>query len=252
MSDAASYRDFSFPLNVFMHVLTCEEGHVGYLHYGFFERTDEPIAVAQERSTAMLLARLPPPPARLLEVGAGLGTTLARLTRAGYDAEGITPDQQQVATIRKRFGSEVRVTCAAFESFAADEPYDAVLFQESSQYIDGEALFAKARSITRHVVVGDEFASTPLAVAGALHDLPSFCAAAAANQFEKIEEVDVSAMAAPTIAYVNERIEKHRQALITDLHLEPAQLDALLESGRRYRESYANGTYVYRLLQFRR
>ena len=51
----APYRDFYYPLNVFMHILTNEEGSVSYLHYGLFEREGEPIGEAQERSTSMLL-----------------------------------------------------------------------------------------------------------------------------------------------------------------------------------------------------
>ena len=66
-----AYRDFYYPLNVFMHILMHEEGAVRYLHYGLFERDDDSIDVAQERSTELLLSRLPPPPARLLDVGVG-------------------------------------------------------------------------------------------------------------------------------------------------------------------------------------
>src|SRR5437667_8962894 len=109
-----AYRDFIYPLNVFMHILTHEEGEVRYLHYGLFQRADEPIAAAQERSTELLFSRLPPPPARLLDVGVGLGTTLERLTRLGYDAEGITPDEKQAALARGR------VTVASFETFGPD------------------------------------------------------------------------------------------------------------------------------------
>ena len=32
-----AYRDFYYPLNVFMHILTHEEGAVRYLHYGLFD-----------------------------------------------------------------------------------------------------------------------------------------------------------------------------------------------------------------------
>jgi len=110
------YRDFTYPLNVFMHILTHEEGEVRYLHYGLFERPDESIAVAQERSTELLLSRLPPPPARLLEAGAGLGTTLARLERLGYDAQGITPDEKQVAM------AGGRVALSSFEAFEGAPP----------------------------------------------------------------------------------------------------------------------------------
>ena len=63
------YRDFLYPLNVFMHILTNEEGGVANLHYGLFERPDESISFAQERSTELLLRHLPPPPARLADPG---------------------------------------------------------------------------------------------------------------------------------------------------------------------------------------
>ena len=64
-----AYRDFYYPLNVFMHILTHEEGDVPYLHYGLFEHPGQSLAQAQERSTELLLSRLPAPPARLLEAG---------------------------------------------------------------------------------------------------------------------------------------------------------------------------------------
>ena len=73
------YRNFLFPLNVLTHALVAEEGDVPYLHYGLFEGEGESIQRAQQRSTDVLLARLPPPPSRVLEVGVGLGTTFDRL-----------------------------------------------------------------------------------------------------------------------------------------------------------------------------
>jgi hypothetical protein len=252
MIEAALYRDFYFPLNVFMHILSHEEGTARYLHYALFEREDEPILHAQERSTAMLLERVPPPPARILDVGVGLGTTVATLRRLGYDAEGITPDEEQIAAVEQRYGDQVVVACAAFEGFTGRAPYDAVLFQESSQYIDSDALFNAASAITRHVIVLDEFSVAPADSSGALHDFNGFLEAARRRGFTKTEEIDLSRMAAPTIDYFMTRIPRYRDSLVAELGLSPRQLDDLIESGHRYREFYANGTYVYRLLQFTR
>ena len=235
------YRDFTYPLNVFMHILTHEERAVRYLHYGLFARPDEPIDDAQERSTELLLSRLPPPPARLLDVGVGLGTTLARLTSLGYDAEGITPDAKQAALVSGR------VTVAAFETFDA-APFDVLLFQESSQYIDSDALFAKARTLAPRVLVLDEFATRPLDEPGALRTRDGFLRAAEANGFRVAEEMDLSAQAAPTIAYFQERIPRYREAIIADLGLNEQQIDDLLVSGERYGNRYRSGDYVYRLL----
>lgn len=246
-----TYRAFHYPLNVFMHLLTREEGEAGHLHYGLFDVPGEPIRVAQERSTDLLLSRLPPPPARILDAGSGLGTTLARLLALGYDAEGITPDPMQVAEIRRRHGESVPVRCTSFEAMGPTA-YDVVLFQESSQYIDSAALFAKAGELTRSVVVFDEFAMRPLGEEGALHQLGPFLEAAAGSGFREIERLDVSDRAAPTIDYFLERIPRHREALMADLGVTAGQLDALLESGTRYRTRYADGTYRYLLLRFAR
>ncbi|HEY3053295.1 MAG TPA: class I SAM-dependent methyltransferase [Thermoanaerobaculia bacterium] len=240
------YRDFYYPLNVFMHVLTHEEGGVEYLHYGLFNHPGESIGAAQEHSTELLLERLPKPAARILEVGTGLGTTLARLTRLGYDATGITPDEKQIAIVRERYGDGVRVEQISFEQFPA-RPVDVVVFQESSQYMDTRVLFAKAAEMTRHVIVLDEFAVHP---GGSLHHLGSFLDAAGDSGFRKMEDVDLSARAAPTIDYFLKRLPGYRGALMSDLGLTDSQVDDLIASGTKYRESYASGAFVYRLLRF--
>lgn len=247
-----AYREFYYPLNVFMHILTREEGGVTYLHYGLFDRVDEAIGEAQEHSTELLLTRLPAPPASILDVGVGVGTTLSRLTSMRYDVTGITPDSKQVAMVKSRFGDAVRVELTQFETISPSPAYDCVVFQESAQYIDSEALFSKAREITRHVVVLDEFAARPLDTPGALHPLNRFVDAAARNGFRKTEEIDLSSKAAPTIDYFRQRIPRYRQTLIDDLGITSQQVDHLIANGERNRDLYASGTYVYRLLQFRR
>jgi|ERR1041385_4952846 cyclopropane fatty-acyl-phospholipid synthase-like methyltransferase len=237
-----AYRDFYYPLNVFMHVLTLEQGSVSYLHYGLFADANESLAEAQERSTSMLLERLPKPPARLLDVGTGVGTTLARLTSLGYDALGITPDEKQIALLDPALNARH----IAFEHLGA-EHFDTVIFQESSQYIDSQRLFSKAAELTNHIVVLDEFT---IANDGTLHRLDAFLAAASAHGFAKSEELDLTAQAAPTITYVTSLIDKHRNALQSDLSITGEQITELVDSGARYAESYRRGTYGYRLLQF--
>lgn len=250
MSEA--YRDFYYPLNVFMHILTHEEGGVSYLHYGLFESAEETIGAAQEHSTELLLSRLPTPPARLLDVGIGVGTTLAHLTSLRYDVTGITPDTRQIAMAKERYGDAVKVEPSSFETYSAERAYDSVVFQESSQYIGSDALFSKARQLTRHVVVLDEFAAQKIDTPGALHSLQQFVEVASKNGFRKIEELDLSSKAAPSIDYFRRRLPRYRVALINDLGITSQQVDELIASGDRYSDLYARGIYVYRLLQFRR
>ena len=185
----------------------------------------------------MLLSRLPPPPARLLDVGAGLGTTLERLISLGYDAEGITPDAKQAAMTRGR------VTVACFESFDRG-PYDVLLFQESSQYVESDALFAKARALAPRVLVLDEFASHN----GTLHALDAFLRAAKTNGFRVAEDLDLSAKAAPTIDYFQSRFERYRGALQADLGITNEQVDDLIAKGKANLHRYRTGVYTYRLM----
>jgi hypothetical protein len=232
-----------------MHILMHEEGAVRYLHYGLFEHEEDALLAAQERSTELLLSRLPPQPAKLLEVGIGLGTTLARLLALGYEVEGITPDEHQIALFRERYGS-LPVRCAAFETFDADRTYDALLFQESSQYIDSGALFARAAALAPRVIVLDEFARKPLDEEGALHSLAGFVEAASRHGFRVVEELDLSSKAAPTMDYFTDRIPASRERLIADLGITNEQIEHLIENGVKYRARYADGTYGYWLLSF--
>jgi hypothetical protein len=235
-----------------MHILSHEEGDVRYLHYGLFEREDESLLNAQERSTRFLLERLPPAPAKLLDVGSGLGTTLSTLTGLGYEAEGITPDAAQIAMIHERQGGRLRVHEARFESFRPDHSYDAIAFQESSQYIDATALFRKAAELTKHVVVLDEFSLQPLDAPGALPQWEVFVKAAEANGFGLTEELDVSSMAIPTMEYFRTRIPIYRHRLTSDLGLGESEIDQLIASGAAYRDRYSRRIYGYKVAQFRR
>lgn len=244
------YREFYYPLNALMHILTLEgESPVDALHYGLFDAANEPIAVAQARSTELLIARLPTPPARLLEVGIGLGTLLHQLTSMGYHAEGITPDAQQLALVRERYGHRVEVKRTRFEAFdPLGARFDLVLFQESSQYIESSALFAKASTLTSRVLILDEFALQPVTAPPSLRSLSGFLAAAAATGFSVVEELDLSARAAPTIEYFLPRIPQYRESLVADLGVSGQHVQDLITSGQRYLELYRAGAYGYRLL----
>jgi len=245
--------DFPYPLNVLRRVLALEGVPSDALHYGLFEREGESLEAAQERSTALLLERLPPPPARILEVGIGLGATLDRLRRLGYRAVGITPDGAQARLASARFeGLPIRV--ASLEGYDTTERFDVVLFQESSQYIESGTLWARTRALAApggRVLVIDEFALAPVDRPGALHRLDRFLEAGKQEGFRLEEELDRSRQAAPTVDWFLRRIPIHRASIERDLGVAGEKLDELLASGAAYRNSYASGEYGYRLLSFR-
>ena len=102
--------------------------------------------------TASLLefvrAALPPPPARVLEVGCGQGELARALDAAGYDVVAIDPEAPEGPIFR----------CVRLEELAEDETYDAAVASRSLHHVGdlGGALDKLAR--LARLLVLDEFA----------------------------------------------------------------------------------------------
>ncbi len=249
-------RKFSFPLNVYAYLLAeaSGRGDVFHLHFGWFDDPDEPMADAQARASRELLAWLPEPPARVLEVGSGVGTTLAGLVAQGYAAQGITPDGAQVAFMRERHGGAFPVMQVRFEDLAPPaEKFDAVLCQESGQYIAQDILLDQVAAQMRpggRWVLADEFQWGEPQEGEWLHSLPRLKQAAAARGFVLRDERHQTHRAAPTVDRMLEATARHREAMRRALGVSDAQIDALDESNRNYRRKYASGQYGYAQLCF--
>lgn len=248
------FANFSFPLNVYAYVLDMEPEKLRYLHYGWFDDPSEPIAVAQERSTQELFAWLLPAPARVLEVGAGIGTTLAMLRARGYDVLGITPDESQIACIRKRYGDDFPVYPVRFEDLdVAPWTFDCILFRESSQYISLELLFSRAASLLcpgGQLIIIDEVILGEPESGDHLHPLEHLKSEATEQGFSLVEERDLSRRAVPTIDFRLEATAKHRDALRRLLAISDEQISSLDESNQKYCRKYASGSYGYAVLCF--
>lgn len=253
MTAATSTADFSFPLNVYARIIELEDGGVEYLHYGMFEQPGESAGIAQRRAAELLWSRLPPP-CKTLDVGIGLGTTLARLLAAGYATTGITPDAAQIRHVGTRLGTAPLVQ-TRFEDFAADPGrWYLILFQESAQYIDPIDLFEGADRLLAangEVFVMDEFSLRRDAPEREnLHYLPHFIALAERFGFGLTEEVDLSTAATPTLDWLLAAVGRHADRLRGELALSAEQIEALNAANRRYAANYADGHYGYRLLRF--
>lgn len=247
---------FSFPLNVYARLLELEYGQAHYLHYGLFEEGQASAELAQQQASDLLWQHLPAP-CKLLDVGLGLGTTLRRLTDAGYAATGITPDEAQIAYVRSRHGGTLDARPCRLEDFRdAPGQWQAMLFQESAQYIDGIDLFECADRLLEpdgEIIVMDEFLQRrDREDVSGLHLLDHFLRLAERAGFAVTAHEDISRLAAPTTDWLLAGTARHRETLKRELGVSDAQLDDLDTSNRAYRQKYSDGRYGYHLLRLKR
>ncbi|MEM9406075.1 MAG: class I SAM-dependent methyltransferase [Acidobacteriota bacterium] len=244
---ADHYATFDFPLNVYARALEIENGAVHSLHYGFWSDDTPDLTSAQRAATELLWKHLPPAPARVLEVGIGLGSTAGALIDAGYDYAGVVPDADQIAFCRAALAPrEPHFLCSKFEDLDDEPQVDLILFQESAQYVPPAELLATCCRLLRpggSVLIFDEMSA---AVANALGRTLF------ASGLRLDEEFDVTERAAPSVRYLHETIEKHRQQLLEELGITESLLDGFQEVLRGRERAYAEGRYYYRMLRLLR
>jgi SAM-dependent methyltransferase len=89
-----------------------------------------------------LLAMMEPPPRRVLDLGCGTGWTSLFLARAGYEVTGVDLAGEAV-TVARELAAEaglanVRFEAADYESFAAENAFDYVLFYDALHHAEDE------------------------------------------------------------------------------------------------------------------
>ncbi len=103
-----------------------------------------PSDIPTGETLSFVQAHVPPPPARILEVGCGGGALAVRLKRLGYEFVAVDASEKAVAQARKR-GLDARR--ADWPDFT-DAPFDCVLFTRSLHHIsDLPAAVARAAEL---------------------------------------------------------------------------------------------------------
>ena len=171
------YRELDHPLNVFAAMLRAAPGS-GFLGYACIDRIANDLPRDEKRLRACfaegqagmadrLLARLPPPPARVLEMGAGLGGLSSRLQERGYEVYAQTSNAREADVLAGVLGDGGRVLYDSPQSLVDAElirlpAFDAVVFQNSWHYHDALLLLEMLDLALRdggHLVLADEFAT---------------------------------------------------------------------------------------------
>jgi 2-polyprenyl-3-methyl-5-hydroxy-6-metoxy-1,4-benzoquinol methylase len=87
---------------------------------------------------AAVMTLLPPPPARLLDLGCGTGWTSEFFARIGYEVVGVDISQKAIDTARKHYKdmSNVRFELADFDELDFSDEFDAAVFIDSLHHTD--------------------------------------------------------------------------------------------------------------------
>lgn len=183
---------------------------LGYLHYGLWEAGDpftlEGVRIAQERYADLLVSFIPPGVKSVLDVGCGTGGNALKLSAAGYEVEGLSPDPFQQQRFGERTGLPFHLT--KFEDFVPPRVYDLVLMSESCQYVKLAELFPAVRRAAPggHLLISDyfPFEKTGHVLEKSGHRLGSFLDAATTAGFVLLREEDVTERTARSLDFARE------------------------------------------------
>jgi SAM-dependent methyltransferase len=255
------------------------------LHYGLWDADIPPslanLAQAQQRYNDLLLAQLPAPPARVLDVGCGTGHLLAQMGRAGYAADGVIPSPTLAQAVRQRC-TQAAVHECRFEDMPAPPAagrYDLLLFSESFQYLQLPQALPRLPAFVRpggDVLICDFF-KTEAEGDGAEgdgsfrggHPLADFLRQMQATPFTLVSDEDLTPRIAPNLEIVDDllmnRLKPSGEALgsflrkrhpllsrlvFSVLHKRLAKLQHKYFSGHRNRRVFERYK-TYRLMRWR-
>lgn len=233
------FRTLDFPLNAYACALWLEQAQVDYLHYGF-NPDDGGMSVAQQRSTDFLLQRIRAAPARVLEVGIGLGSTAKQLRARGYHYTGVTPDAQQITYCHRVDPSLILIQSRFIDLTLPRGSFEVIVFQESSQYMATRPLLTTAHALLAdagQLLILDEVETDRIA---SLISLANECG------FELLESTDVTPMAAPSLNVLIGILERHRALLLNELGCSGRAFDMLMLQLHKQRAAYQQGSFSYR------
>lgn len=152
-----------FPLNVYGLTLALEYGAMEHLHFGVFPNGDsKTLGYPNGQSMAQdsLRALLPPAPASVLEYGFGTANLARLLAAGGYEITAITPIYEEFNAACATTADGVEYLHLELGDFHAENSFDVLLLQQSSQYLDPLLLLAKANAVLREggrLLIAEEF-----------------------------------------------------------------------------------------------
>ena len=233
-------------------VLTGED----FLHFGYWPdgSPDLPLEEAQELHLQLMLEHLPPAPSRVLDVGCGTGVTAGRLQKLGYDVIAIAPSEELIAYANRLYPGPKYIACPFEEDNRVLEnsaPYDAILLQESLQYLpDLAGVFSKLERLLSKqglLLICDEVSyDQETGQNSAVHLACDIETAFAEQGFVVRSFLDMGRQVTPTTQIAVERFEAKKQELLLRFGASSlVEIEQFTEGWRQQGEWYKSGQFGY-------
>ncbi len=249
-------QSFPEPFNFYRIVLDSD-----HLHFGLWKE-DEPdmtLEEAQENMFRSLLNYFPLPPAKVLDVGCGLGISAYCLAEKGYEVQAISPSQELIAYAEYTYPHPNLAFHAA--GFSENHPvfgeqaYDVILFQESLQYLSPlEEVFQKARNLLKKegsIIVSDEMChDISVKPQTAVHLIKNTVSSLLERGFRITSQKEMGNQVAKTIDIIIGRFEKNREKILQTVKKQDTQkqLDFFLNGWKLQKQWYASHQMGYHMI----
>lgn len=259
MTDRNSSTNLPQPFGFYRYILGGD-----HLHFGLWpeDRPEMTIEEAQENMFNRLLFFFPSPPAKVLDVGCGLGYSAHLLSQKGYEVTALAPSAELISYAKQKYGQDgvsfVQLGFFDDHPVFADGLYDVIFFQESMQYLSPlSAAIKKARRLLREnglLIVGDEACySREIKHLTAVHMSADFTVALSENGFKTIERESVGRQVSPTCGFiVKEFTSKFDLLALSSGKDGPAELRHYLDGWKDQQRWYADGRMGYELIAAKR
>ena len=254
-------KDLPQPLG-FFHVITNADA----LHYGYWpdnsggdQEQNLSLTQAQAEHSKLILQRLPQPPAKILDVGCGLGLMAGKLHQLGYQVTAIAPSEGLIAYAEEKHPGPCFINCG----FLDDQPemqdgqFDVLLFQESLQYFpDLDAVFHKAGRLLAErgrLIVCDEVSYNEKTMSrSAVHHVRTIEQKFAAQGFYVQQHESMGTQVTQTCVQVLAGLAQKKQQML-DLFGNDVeeQIDQLVNEWQNLLTWYQNKVFGYELWELR-
>jgi SAM-dependent methyltransferase len=231
-----------------------------HLHFGLWPEGNPqmPMEQAQEEMFGRLLSYFPPPPARVLDVGCGLGYSAHLISEKGYEVTALAPSSELIAYARGKYGKDglLFFELGFFDDHPifADGLYDVLFFQESVQYLSPLSLvMERARRLLKEkgiLIMGDEVCySREIKHLTAVHMAADFTITLSENGFKITEREKVGTQVSPTCGFIVGAFTRNFDALAVAGGKDVSeQVRHYLDGWKSQQKWYADGRMGYEII----